>query len=263
MHRSGTSLFANWMHDCGIFMGSNFSDDIVGNKNGHFEDMEFLLLHMDLLHKNNLDSSGLNSFHFIGPVPQESQRQIETIVNKRNQSYDSWGWKEPRTCLFLEYYRHLLPNATYIVLLRDPASVVDSLIRRDLKKLKSYFKRKSTWRYFTFDLFKSWRLYRLKKQLEETYLKAWVYYNQKLMEHINKTDKSKTLVFSFDSIQYNQKKIFSFLTNNGFTYKKIDFETIYNKELINNEDVILSYVNQNLKNEAYDLYNRLKQQTAF
>ena len=59
MHRSGTSLVAQWMQRCGINMG----DELMGPKNdnikGFYEDMDFFNLHKDILLDNELDESGL------------------------------------------------------------------------------------------------------------------------------------------------------------------------------------------------------------
>lgn len=41
-----------------------------------------------------------------------------------------WGWKDPRTTLFLDFWENLLPTANYLLIYRAPWEVVDSLYRR-------------------------------------------------------------------------------------------------------------------------------------
>lgn len=41
-----------------------------------------------------------------------------------------WGWKDPRTCLTLPFWRELVPNVSYVVCLRSPIEAVASLQRR-------------------------------------------------------------------------------------------------------------------------------------
>ena len=54
MHRSGTSLITQWLQRCGLFIGDSLEGPGVGNVQGHFEDIDFLQLHQELLLKKKL-----------------------------------------------------------------------------------------------------------------------------------------------------------------------------------------------------------------
>ncbi|MCX7415143.1 MAG: hypothetical protein NTY25_01445, partial [Planctomycetia bacterium] len=41
-----------------------------------------------------------------------------------------WGWKDPRTILFLDFWHALLPNAKYLFVFRSPWEVIESFFRR-------------------------------------------------------------------------------------------------------------------------------------
>ena len=41
-----------------------------------------------------------------------------------------WGWKDPRTCLFLDFWREHLPEARFLFVYRPPLEVLMSLVRR-------------------------------------------------------------------------------------------------------------------------------------
>ena len=41
MHRSGTSLVANWLHDCGLHVGDRLLEGTFANEKGYFEDLIF------------------------------------------------------------------------------------------------------------------------------------------------------------------------------------------------------------------------------
>lgn len=45
--------------------------------------------------------------------------------------HPAWGWKDPRTCLTLPFWRRLQPDARYIICLRHPIEVARSLRARD------------------------------------------------------------------------------------------------------------------------------------
>ena len=42
MHRSGTSVVAQWLSRSGLFIGDSLLGPNVGNEQGHFEDADFL-----------------------------------------------------------------------------------------------------------------------------------------------------------------------------------------------------------------------------
>ncbi len=56
MHRSGTSLTANWLARSGLFVGDTLLANRVDNPMGHFEDESFLHLHEDILKANGLST---------------------------------------------------------------------------------------------------------------------------------------------------------------------------------------------------------------
>lgn len=149
MHRSGTSLIASFIHHSGIDLG----DDLVGprksNPYGHFEDAEILDFHRDIL---------VREFGHPMWVPgppdlseEDRQRAAQLIAVRRHKA--RWGWKEPRTCLFLELWNGLLPDALFLFVVRHPLLVLDSLSRRT--KSKFYHFRK-----------------------HNKFLRAWMTYNQ-------------------------------------------------------------------------------------
>lgn len=44
---------------------------------------------------------------------------------------DAWGWKDPRTCLTLPFWRRLMPEPRYVICIRHPLDVAASLSVRD------------------------------------------------------------------------------------------------------------------------------------
>ncbi|RPJ03085.1 MAG: hypothetical protein EHM39_00260, partial [Chloroflexi bacterium] len=100
MHRSGTSLLANWLSRCGLHVGDDLLQLNTDNPAGHCEDVAFLELHKAILADNGLD-------YLVGDdrllvVCDEFRARAEEIILSR-QSRAQWGWKEPRTVLFLDF----------------------------------------------------------------------------------------------------------------------------------------------------------------
>jgi hypothetical protein len=218
---------------------------------------------MDILSSNKLDPSGLESFELGDTISNEFYLKMKSLIHLKDRKNECWGWKEPRTCLFLNYYRALLPDSNYLILLRDPAIVVDSLIRRDLVVLKMQFKECNYLKYTTFDFLYEWRKKRMQKSKEALYLTAWIYYNEQIIKHLSLVEEDKVLVCSFDKIQKNQQVVFDFLKKHNYTFKEVDFSSIYKSNRIKKEKVSFSFSPNNLVEKATNVYASLVLKSTF
>jgi hypothetical protein len=153
MHRSGTSLLASMLAEAGVDMGADMIPAGKGNRRGHFEDVEFVRFHERCLERR--DAGALRP-----PVPGVTSLDREELgaaraLLARRAGKPVWGWKDPRTTLFLEAWRSLLPQPLYVLAYRHPVTVALSLLRRGLD---------------------------LEVQLEpETAIRAWTVYNRQLL----------------------------------------------------------------------------------
>lgn len=129
MHRSGTSLAASMLADAGVHLGDTLMGPGEGNPEGHFEDLEILAFHRRVLAANGLGTDGFTAQREI-PVPPAVWPESRQLVATRRGQGISWGWKEPRTTLFLDHWAEAVPEARFLLLFRRPWEVVDSLFRR-------------------------------------------------------------------------------------------------------------------------------------
>lgn len=134
MHRSGTSWFTNYMQKCGLHLGDSLLRANKGNVDGLFEDVSVLRFHQEILgrtgHGCMIGEEALPDFKLL----ESDKDRIKDIVEKLAQA-DIFGFKEPRTSLFLNMWNEAIPvdlNKTFIFLFRSPSSVVDSILRRGL-----------------------------------------------------------------------------------------------------------------------------------
>lgn len=130
MHRSGTSVLANLLQAMGISVGSRLMEATEFNAKGYFEDLDF-----QELHESIIDAS---HHGFLHRDLQGRKLQITSAhkvrareLVERRQHLDLWGWKDPRTSLFLDMWNEVLPGAVFVFIYRDPAQVVHSLRRRE------------------------------------------------------------------------------------------------------------------------------------
>ncbi|OIP69896.1 MAG: hypothetical protein AUK43_11215 [Oscillatoriales cyanobacterium CG2_30_40_61] len=157
MHRSGTSLAASILQSAGVHIGRNLLGADHVNIKGHFENIDFYEFHM-----NVLDSQGVSG---AGWTLQDNLEIKEEFIDRAKQLIEQnalssiWGWKEPRTTLFLDFWAKLLPEARFLLIYRSPWEVVDSLYRRGDEMFQSQ---------------------------PELAIKYWQHYNQKILDFYNR-----------------------------------------------------------------------------
>lgn len=130
MHRSGTSLLASLCEGAGVSMGDRLLGvGGGGNPKGHYEDCDFLEFHQQALLANGLNPAGYTTQATIH-VPEAMLDRAESLIASRSGPDRLWGWKDPRTILFLDFWHALLPNAKYLFVFRSPWEVIESFFRR-------------------------------------------------------------------------------------------------------------------------------------
>lgn len=129
MHRSGTSLTASLLASAGVHMGERLLGAYPGNPLGHFEDLGFFEFHRQALHAVGDDPDGFSA-RAVTALPPEVAARADELVAERAAGRRLWGWKDPRTTLFLDFWAERLPGARFLFVFRNPADVADSLFRR-------------------------------------------------------------------------------------------------------------------------------------
>ncbi len=129
MHRSGTSMVANYLQTCGVDIGEALQPGDIGNPRGYYEDVDILRFHQDLLAHFKVGTFPTSDLEITRQVPAEFRRRAQEMLQRKANS-PVWGWKDCRTSLFLPFWREMIPEANFLFLFRHPVSVVDSLLRR-------------------------------------------------------------------------------------------------------------------------------------
>ncbi len=243
MHRSGTSLISNWLNRCGLQIGETLMGAAPSNQEGHFEDLEFLKLHEEILTDNHLPHTGLIDEHHI-PVSIYHKEKLKSVISVKNRLHSQWGWKDPRTCLFLDTYKELLPDAKYLVITRDYHAVVSSLLQRDFRDIeRKYLARK----YFPRLI---WKTFRRSKRLNtfyidksEKYLKVWIAYNQELLKLVESLPEEKYMVLNYSLLHEKDYQVCDYMKKQWhFSLKNIRFDEVFKKSLINKPLDIDSFI---------------------
>jgi len=129
MHRSGTSLTASLFASAGLHVGDRMLGAHAGNPLGHFEDLDFLEFHILALRSVGDDENGYTG-RPVRVLPASQIARADALVSDRSTSTTPWGWKDPRTTLFLDFWADRVPDARFLFVFRNAADVADSLFRR-------------------------------------------------------------------------------------------------------------------------------------
>lgn len=127
-HRSGTSLLAQLLSEAGLFMGDRLMGATEANPHGHVEDLDVVEIHNQILADNGL--TWQVDEEFIPVVNPDLEDRIRALVERRRRQGRPWGVKDPRICLFLPLWKHIVPQARILATFRSPAASVDSMQRR-------------------------------------------------------------------------------------------------------------------------------------
>jgi hypothetical protein len=132
-HRSGTSSVAQLLHAAGLFLG----DDLIGampyNPYGHYEDRTVVRIHDQILQDNGVNWQVTEQP--LWAIGRDRWAGMEQFVAQRRLQHRLWGFKDPRVCLFLPAWKHLLPDCKVLITYRPVSDCSYSLARRHALEL--------------------------------------------------------------------------------------------------------------------------------
>jgi hypothetical protein len=133
MHRSSTSLVTAAFAESGFWMPDDQLQARPDNPKGYYEDREMHELHRRLLeHYGTAWDTSPQLRRLRGrdlTVPPELEDTVQRLVADY-RAHAPWVWKNPRATLFCDEWGRRFPEATFVLCLRAPGEVVDSMLRR-------------------------------------------------------------------------------------------------------------------------------------
>lgn len=142
MHRSGTSLLANLLTALGVNLGEKLLAADGNNQAGYWEQEEIYLTQDALLQQLGRHWPGPS-----GTIPfpaewwrlpeiQPFKQRLTSILRKEIEKTDGvWGFKDPRTSRLLPLWKEIFVelglDPIYLLAIRNPAEVVESVVKRD------------------------------------------------------------------------------------------------------------------------------------
>ncbi|MCX6251662.1 MAG: glycosyltransferase [Bacteroidetes bacterium] len=139
MHRSGTSAITRGLQILGVQLGENLHPAGFDNPKGFWEDRDFLGINEALLHRlgSAYDRLGLawSDFDNDSVISALKNNAIQLLSQKLAENQGIFGFKDPRTCRLLGFWRSVFKitgcEVFYVIALRSPLSVALSLTTRN------------------------------------------------------------------------------------------------------------------------------------
>lgn len=139
MHKSGTTLLSQILHQSGISMGEHFDDDVSYDKGNKYEREAALGLNMAILDTESYGVLGIGAERGLDMTFQ--QREImRSIIRDCDSRHEAWGFKDPRTALTYKLWAEELPAHKIVAIVRDPAEIWPRFKWRGMRKYLGNFR---------------------------------------------------------------------------------------------------------------------------
>ena len=137
MHRSGTSAIARGLQAIGVYLGQDFLAPRPDNPTGYWEDRNIFGINERLLAALGLkweDVALIDESRWHAPDIEPLHSEAVDYLRAGFTDHPLWGFKDPRTIRLLPFWQSVLQcievHECYLVAVRNPRSVADSLMRR-------------------------------------------------------------------------------------------------------------------------------------
>jgi Sulfotransferase family len=131
LSRCGTSYLASFLRANGVDLGANLGQAGYVNPRGFFEDRSIVDFHRKLLAKGDPRGADIPLLATpTGPAPNAAEEEEAVRILESLARPGLWGWKDPRTLLFMDFWLGLLPDARLIIPIRHPLENYFSYLKR-------------------------------------------------------------------------------------------------------------------------------------
>ncbi len=234
MHRSGTSVVTQWLHRCGLHVGENLIGHSIGNEQGHYEDRDFHDFHEDVFRSNRIPYGGFKGLSQVA-LNTRQQARLALLIKDKNRAHARWGWKDPRTCLFLEAYDDVLDSPSYLIVYRKASEVVDSLLRRYEDMLVRGYHRSRIMDHLTLRMKATMPWAFSTRKLERDFTTSWLRYNEHLLRLTDRAETNRFKVVQSSGLLNSSQQIVPWLNERGFELDEVPFDEVYQAGLLTSQ----------------------------
>ncbi len=161
MHKSGTTLVSQILHHSDINMGE-FDDQVSYDGGNQYERISTYELNLDILGWKDDLTLYVRPPHELC-LSAAQRTRMSQIIQKCQQTYTHWGFKDPRTCLTYPVWAEELPEHKIIAIYRSPNEI---------------------WPRYRYD---GWREYHTNPHRAWNFINRWCEYNEGIVKYLHQT----------------------------------------------------------------------------
>jgi hypothetical protein len=179
MHKSGTTLVSQILHQSGINMVDEaISADASYDQGNFYERLSARQVNEAILKPKSLSLFDIEPLQRM-EMSAEQRSQMQKVIQDCVQQYSDWGFKDPRTCLLYPLWASELPEHKIIAIYRSPEELWQR--QKSLSRFRvPYF---------------AWQ-----------YVKRWCESNERMLEAL-KTSPQESLILDYRSLMENPAEL--------------------------------------------------------
>jgi len=174
MHKSGTTLVSQILHNSGINMGDNIDTKASYDQGNKYERASVLALNKDILGLRDNRIIDLEAPDTL-ELTEDQRARMQGIIQRCNGAYADWGFKDPRTALAYPLWASELPEYRIIAVYRSPSEL---WVRYRYKRIHYQFGNPS----------RAWKL-----------MKRWCEHNSRILSYLQNTQ-ADSIVLSYQEL---------------------------------------------------------------
>lgn len=136
MHRSGTSVLTQVIHKMGYQTGEVSPPTDAQNPDGYFEDFDVVRFNDRMLRALGSEWDAPQDLEIQRKHLERFKEEAVRLIQTNYADQDKWVLKDPRMCLTLDFWQHVIPQAfpgielSAVHIIRHPVEVAQSQKKR-------------------------------------------------------------------------------------------------------------------------------------
>lgn len=208
----------------GLHVGDRLHPASKPDTDGHYEDLDFLSFQQRILQENGLPYT-VSKEQKIELKPSDYEKAHDLI--NRKSTNDQWGWKDPRTCLFLPFWDEILKGheVYHLFITRNEDQVLQSLFDRAKKSAHGSLRKNIL-------SLRKWKE-RLRFDLKpgalfDEYEESIAHHVQLIDDYCNTHPSSNWIKLKYETLIHEEENIYRTLTENwGFDLNKVNLRSFF------------------------------------
>lgn len=130
-------MITRMLYECGVYLGGEedlLPASVEDNREGYWENNRFVEINDAILAAfgGTWDSPPDLPENWTADPRLTKPKEEAIHLVRQLSAHGLWGWKDPRTCITLPFWKEIVPEMTIVLCVRHPIEVAQSLAAREI-----------------------------------------------------------------------------------------------------------------------------------